>query len=480
MSTITISYRSLKDSANEAKAVARKLDTYSDHLTKQIYNKLNNYGGSKEGNVSEAMSKISQKVTELDNKSSGYTRYAEDLTDLKEKCESTDKSVKSMVSTLTATFKRNHGIRNSGIENTINYFLTSIGNSTCIGRWVNSGLDYVNSVKDYIAQSLEDWWDFAGGEELIKGILVGALEVAIAVCTILAVTFTGGVWAVIVGVAALIGGAIALVNGVVNIVNEFRAYNETSNGDPAMGRRRSGENTVQDTLRRESDSQIAHSIANGIDIASFVCAAISVADGLKTLGKNGLKWVKENNALSKEFLKNTGIKIKDMFKDIGCAVKRGNWSMFSDFVSRLKSDFVYNFNKSFKNFDTFKDGVKSVKSSLGIAKSLVSEGFGIKNVASITLEKIVLPCTTLFTVNKDTPKIVGFMGSQMQIDFYDHVTINSFYSIYDNVKSKMVESDLLADSIIDNSLLKKLGENCSISISVPEICIPKIDMVCVD
>jgi len=55
-----------------------------------------------------------------------------------------------------------------------------------------------------------------------------------------------------------------------------------------LGRRYSAENTIQDTLRRESDKRIYHSIANGMDAISFVCQAVTVVAGLGELTKKGI------------------------------------------------------------------------------------------------------------------------------------------------------------------------------------------------
>lgn len=138
MSVATISYNSLKDSAGEAKAVAKKLDIYAEHLNNSIYKKLTSYGGTHTGNIQTAKTSTKAKISELEEKFSAYTIYAQDLIDLKEQCVETDKTVKSRVSQLTATFKKAYGIKNNSVVNAINYCLTSLKNSSFIGRWLNN------------------------------------------------------------------------------------------------------------------------------------------------------------------------------------------------------------------------------------------------------------------------------------------------------------------------------------------------------
>lgn len=136
MSTASISYSSLKNASNEAKSVAKKLDKYADSLYDNVYKKLNKYDGSWTSNLSTAKSKTNAKISELRSEQSKYETYATDLIDLCDECKEVDKAVRSKVSSLTASFKEAHGIRNSKVENAISYFFTGLGNETAFGRWL--------------------------------------------------------------------------------------------------------------------------------------------------------------------------------------------------------------------------------------------------------------------------------------------------------------------------------------------------------
>lgn len=86
---------------------------------------------------------------------------------------------------------------------------------------------------------------------------VAALELMIVVAGIVATVagiMAGG--GTIAAVAVLIGGVIATVNAVTNMINEGRAlagYGE----DPTRARRISKENSIQDTLRNETNENIS-------------------------------------------------------------------------------------------------------------------------------------------------------------------------------------------------------------------------------
>ena len=474
MSTATISYSSIKNAASEAKAVSRKLDTYADRLTNQVYNKLNNYNGSYTGNISNAITKTNEKILELRRKCTAYERYSDDLYDLKDECENTDRTVRLMVSRLTADFKSNNGIENNPIINAINYYLVSLDNSNAAGRWVNSTTDKTAGVKEYIAQALEDWWDYNGGKQLVKGVLEGVIKIAIAVATVVGLTLTSTIWGTIAAVAAVIGAAIAVVNALVNIGNEFRAYNETQNGDPALARRRSNEDTLSDTLCRETDSKELHLLAGTIDFVELVCDIISIVDGVKDIAVNGFKWIKENK-ISLESIKNFRGKLGDGIGDIGKTIHSNDWSMITRFTARFKDNFIYNLKKNFCNFDSIKDGAKTVKNYLNISKGLIKDGFSLSNISDIALKKVIIPCSTVFTVNKDKAKIVGFLGKQMQIDDLDHVTVKDFYDLYDDIK-ELTKSKLFSDDIVNIEVLKKLSNPSIVSSAIPPVIVPKITL----
>lgn len=468
--TVAISYNSLRDAGSEARQVARKLTAYADSLNNSVYNKLNNYAGDYTGNIASAKSKTNAKILELGKKSQAYTNYANDLTELDSRCQSTDRTVKSLVSQLTATFKSANGIKNSNVENTINYFLTGLSNSSAAGRWLNNASDKYESLKSYIKQSIKDWWDYEGGKELIKGTIVGALDIAIAVCTLLG---PGGVLA---GIAA----AIALVNGIVNIVNEFRAYTEThDNGDPALGRRRSSENTIQDTIRRESDSAMMHRVAAGIDVVNFVCTATQVINGAGKLIKNCYKWVtgnagqlKELKSLKilfskenwKQFLGKVWSNTKQGWTEITTAIGGHKFDFFKKAALNFKSDFIYNLKENFS----------SPKEVLSVVKNIVSDGIDItnKDVRMNALEDFTLPGITIMNVTT----LKQDAGGQMKFDF-SNVVLKDIWGIGDKIYNKMCRKwPFRSDSLIDTALLDKLGSNCDVAIEIPQIYVPDIAM----
>ncbi len=498
MSTASISYSSLKDASNEAKAVAKKLDKYAESLYSNVYKKLNKYDGSWNSNVSTASSKTNAKISELRSEQSRYETYATDLIDLRDECKEVDKAVRSKVSYLTASFKETHGIRNSKVENAISYFFTGLGNETAFGRWLGGQKDDFDSGMNYFKDSIKEWYNYEGGKELITGVLVGLLEVAIGVLAIVGAILSGG--ALLVIIAGVVGGIIAVANGVANIWNEQKAYSSTKNGDPATGRRRSEVNTWQDYLRSSfifGDSgenyhynEFYNGLATGIDIVNLACTVVTVVSSVGKLLKNGFKWATGSSAKVKDitmkqvFSKDTfkaftsklKIQFADGLDDIKAAFKYRDFSVIKDFGARLFADFGENFKAEFWDFGEPKDAVKSIKNMISVPKDLIDGGFNISNIIDVGVSSIVIPSITAFHVNGDGAIQIG-EGGQLEFDLIDNVVLSDITGIFKKGGKIITQMTTLdGDSIIASDIMDKLSTSCNIDISIPEINIPKIDI----
>lgn len=493
MSSVSVSYGSLKDASGEAKAVARKLNDYANSIEKTVYNKLNKYSGSWTNSIYTARNNANTKMSTLRTQADRFTTYANNLIDLRDECKRVDKAVRSKVSSLTAAFKEAHGIRNSKIENAISYFFTSIGNSTGFGRWLGDKADLFKSGTNYLKDSIKEWYNYDGGKELIKGALVALLEIAIAVCTLIA----GG------GILAMIAAAIALANGVVNLINEFRAYNAAQNNDPATARRLSSEDSIQDFLRDgditdengggflgvNDHVKTSRLIAAGIDVVNLVCVVGSIIQSCGKLLKNGYKWatgdladlkdIKMKDVLSKDSFKQFFGKLKTTFgqgfKELGAALKRKDFMFFLKGIKDFGSDFLNNLKGEFAEFDSLKHGASSTKHILGVVKVITKDGLFTQEGIKGLVEKIVIPSISITELASIKFPEGGGQGSFE----FDNVTIDDFYKIFDDLNKKVIGSDLFSqgfDVNINLDVLNKLSTNTSINISIPEIYVPDISM----
>lgn len=497
MSTVSISYSSLRAASNEAEAVAKKLDKYADALENKVYKKLNKYDGERSSNVSTALSKTNNKIIELRDEQSKYEAYASDLKDLRDECKSVDKAVRSRVSTLTASFKERNGIRNSKVENAISYFFTGLKNSTAAGRWIDRQSDDFKTGMSYIKSSIKERYNYEGGKEAIKAILIVALDIVIAVAGVVAAiaTFIAGTLtfgAVLVLVAAVVGALITAQNIWTNVQNEKAAYAARQNGDPATGKRRSAINSYTDYLRSSyifgDDGatyyydEYYHKLALGIDITNFACTAVTLVSSVGKLLKNGYKWATGSPE------KLTDIRMKEVFSakswnafkgkigglagngwaDIKAAFKYRDFSVFKDFGTRIFSDFGKNFMDEFWNFGSVKDVASTIKNIASIPKDIIEGGLTFSNVISVGFKGIVLPSITAFQVTNMKTEESG----QMYFDFWDNVVTSDFESIFDKGGKTLTQ---IGD--IFSNLADLFSGRSDINISIPEINVPTVEMM---
>lgn len=484
MSTVSISYGSLKDASDEAKSVAKKIDKYADSLYDNVYKKLNKYDGSWSSNLTTAKTKTDNKISELRAEQGRYETYATNLIDLCDECKSVDKSVKSKVSSLTASFKEAHGIRNSMVENGISYFFTSFVNETAVGRWLSGVKDDFETGRKYLKDTIKEWYNYEGGKEFIKGILVGVLEVVIGVLTIV-IAIVGAVGSVMTGgallvlIAGVVGGIIAVANGIANICNESKAYSETLNGDPALGRRRSEINTCQDYLRssfiyddqgeKYEYNKYYHGAALGIDIVNVACTVITVASSVGNLMKNGYKWATGDVAqlkdikLRKVFSRSTFTQFKTKFGDFKATFRADSWQGVKDLGRYLFNNFGKNLNEKYLTFTKVEEGLSSIKNWFEIEKTLFSGGITLSTIGEVLIKNIVFNGLSIFSV--DTIDDSGVIK-------HSNVTLNDIAEIFEG-GGKIISTikDMIPkESIINVKVFNKLSNlsNIDIRINIPE------------
>lgn len=424
MSGIVISYgvgwgTGLKEAADGAKKVSDKLSDYSDALNDDVYKKLNNYAGERTEDFNTALNSIREKIAQLDDDADKYTTYSADIDDLQQTCRAVDKDVAARVESLTGEFKTRNDITTNKFFDSINLLLTKVKNSTFIGRWLDDAVDWYNDCEDYLKECIEDWYQFQGGKEFVKGMTVAALELVIAVTGIVATVagIMAGGWT-IAAVAALIGGAIATVNAVTNMINEGRAlagYGE----DPARAQRISKENSIQDTLRNETHKNISmwDGIAGTLDAVQIVCAAVAFVDGIKTCvtnwgGSNGMGSAIRNGAANAWNETKNAFRIKD----------------FTNIRTALQSNLSTTFQRNFLDVSDVEKGAKSVKNWGSLSKNIftninaIADGDFNKGNAWSAIKDI----TSMFTMGD----YVNGSGDTKYVSAFDTIKIpGDLYSI---------------------------------------------------
>lgn len=501
MSKVAVHYGSLDKASSEAKAVSRKLDSYANALERTVSNKLSDYSGEWSSNMSTAYSQTSKKINQLRDLADDYSEYSSSLTNLKAECERTDTAVRSSVQLLTSEFKAANGIKDSKVRNAVGYAITSWGNRSNDSRKRGDEFDDFVSDADSLFDSIEQWYDYEGGKELIVNGLVSILEIAVGVVSIVAavvsIVATGGVSLTII--AGLVGGMIATVNGAVNWGNEIEAYIYTNKGnDPAMGYRRSKINTVQDALRTDTDSRLAHSIATVIDIVDFACSVIDFADSIGNIKKfaldfkdnfkNGFKWltgdtrpladITMKDILSKDTFKAGWSKLgglKDMAIDdlskAWASIKRGEKVEILFDIKSVGTDFLNNLKGHYLDFSSDKKGLDSLKNLLGTSKDFLDDGIDWKDALGAFLPGVDKQSIPVFSFEK---------GGQMSFDIFEFDINEMFKTGMDlwGIGEKGWELGKNVYHDIDISLdkkriLEKLSTVSNVDIKISDIYVPK-------
>ncbi len=507
MSVVAISYSGLRNASSEATGVSRKLNSYANSLENSVYRKLNRYDGECPQNIREASNKVKDKVNMLRERADSYNQYATDLSELRTECQNTDKAVRGMVSNLTASFKETHGIKNNVVLNFINYHLTGAKNSSNLGRWINDRRTKDEQTLEYVKETIEDWWDYEGGKQLIKGVGVAALEIVAAVAGIIvaigAIASAGTILALVAGIAGLVGGIIATVNGVTNLINESRAFASTQRGDPATGRKLSKQDKLSDTMRNEADKNVSfwHKVANGLDVVEFVCGIIEFVDGakefvtnFKDLSKNMYKWTK-GSKVDISSLTMRDILTKDNFKDfvskIGRTVKdgiveirvtihdaiTGNPAKLQQYSRQFGNDFLNNLKNYYQKEFDFGD-IESIGDSIETITDFGKDLLEADDLSSA----LRVATTTIVAPNLPITKVETKIGNSIKVtnipvgDFLD-ISDYAIGDTIDLVKDAIdLEKNLFPDVILEKDIRKKLSTNCNISISIPNVSIPNINV----
>ncbi len=288
----SISYSELSKASRTANRASDRFKTYANNLD-NVYKKLSKYNGERTANIETAETNLNKKITELREREKVFYNYKKDLEDLKDECVQTDERVKNNILKITGEFKIRHGIKDSKFLNTINYYLTKFKRGTAVGRWIDRYVTIYKDLKREIKEKIKFRWNYEGGKEYVVNILKSTGEFLAVIAGFVTVVFFSGGIGIITFIAASFILILGAVNYLVDVYNEERAFDEARyNNDPALARRRRDESTIQDTIRRESDSKELHAVAKGLDIGKAVANTILIFNKISSISKKDLSFIK--------------------------------------------------------------------------------------------------------------------------------------------------------------------------------------------
>lgn len=285
MGALIIHYPNLEDAAAKAKTASNQLNCYADKLNSHVARKISSYSGVYTGNLSSADGFVRRKISQLRTKATAYQNYSQDISGFIVLAQTADNKIQSRIQSLTGNFKGRYGIKDNAIANFFN-FISSKLNQTALGRFFKDTCNLIRFSVSSLWESLKVWYEYCGGKYFIKDMALAIGKAALAVCSIIAAVATGG--ALIFIVAGAILGVIALGNALADARNSYLAYQamQGDTPDPAWAKRYGDQNTLTETLRKQSDDKWKHYLATGVDGLEVVCGVIMIAKSAKDLVKN--------------------------------------------------------------------------------------------------------------------------------------------------------------------------------------------------
>lgn len=499
MSIASISYDSLSNAADEAKDVAKKLDTYANSLNSSVYKKLNNYKGPWTSNISNAHSKLDDKITRLHNKATDYRDYSDSLASLGAQCLSVDKNVATRIATLTASFKTAHGIETNTFLETIQYGRRIMLNSTVVGRWLSGGIDdplrlYSNTTTD-IHKTL---WNYYGVRQFVQGSLQAQVEIDTAgvpvALAIISLCYGKGDFFSIVD---LIDGTIeGFLGGTVNLIFEYIGLVNYFTGDPANGRQWSSIDNAQQALRRKTDFKVCHIVASAIDGVHIVCNILDIVDGLETgltALRKGSKWIFSGEMPGTTIIKNLKKYYFDFKACPSGATKIEKLETISDTLRSIKH-----------LTDVREDLYHDVVAIMDTAKNDASKLWEtiLDTSSNNVMDHIFLPGVNLveFKNSDGDDQVISFKDINDWIfDVVDvFSSVKTATDCIDNIDRTKLSNDFtaftegilnlntvfydelmmfLGERTLSSVMLDKMAEPVDINISIPEIHVPKVNLV---
>lgn len=192
MSAIAISYSDLKDSAQEADKVAKKVDAYADELS-GILNKISKYDGKWTSYMSGAYDGVATKIDDLRTKYTMFQTYSDALYDLLDECKDVDERVKKRVSELTGDFCIANGITNPVIETYILGAFEDFLDNTAVGRFLSNTFDQVCLAGETLLNAIANWYATSGlkmyTENLMKLVIEWYFSAVETACAVIAAIY---------------------------------------------------------------------------------------------------------------------------------------------------------------------------------------------------------------------------------------------------------------------------------------------------
>ena len=188
MGQLIIYYDALEDAATQAKKAAEEFEDYAEKLKDKVAKKLDAYSGARTGNVNSADGDIDAKISEAEKRAEAFYAYSSAIgkDGFIKTAKDADDTVKTDVTTKIGEFRETYNIKENPIEKWICNLVCAL-NDTALGRLLKDIASTIANAIDHALSSFSDWYNYWGGEYLIKDIAGAVLAVVVAVAAVVLV-----------------------------------------------------------------------------------------------------------------------------------------------------------------------------------------------------------------------------------------------------------------------------------------------------
>lgn len=115
---------------------------------------------------------------------------------------------------------------------------------------------------------------------------------------------------------------------------------------------------------------------------------------------------------------------------------------------------------------------------MAILTTLKKDGFNLGSLWDISINSILLPSLTFFTVNSLDATVVTEPSGQMRWDFTDKITVDSVKGLVESINKKILNSPVFSnDGSMNLDILSKLSSISNIKVSIPVVTIPDTEII---
>lgn len=294
MATVTIKYSKLEDTSNYAKKLSKNLNGYADEIKRKVTSPISGLpGNDNRGYASTASSSASKKIRELQDNSSRFNTFSQDVERFVATAKRADSTVAKSIKSTASSYVGERSAWDGFWDFLWNTVCVDFFNGTAAGRFIKDCATTAWSKVTSVAEKVHDWFKHGDGRyfwNIVAGVVATFAAIAGAITAVAAVIAGGPVIAVVLAVvaavAAVVGAVITTVNSSVKIYNNAKAL---SSDDPGVSRYLGTINGYSDATKKydmgdAADNKKWETSGKVVDTTKTVCDVIGILKGVTDLG----------------------------------------------------------------------------------------------------------------------------------------------------------------------------------------------------